>query len=108
MTINKLEGIVVGQYGIPIEFQVIDADGNPKDLSTYTGKSIRAVSPDAQKTLTFTGTFSGGGTDGKVNFTPTVSNTFDREGTWEAQAEFTKTNVVTLTVPFDMVVEKKI
>ena len=105
---NKITGLVVGQYGASVPLTIVDDDGIAIDLSTYTGISIKARSPDARTTLSFTGALVGGGTGGQITFTPAVGNTFDRDGAWEGQIQFTKASVLALTVLFKMEVEKKI
>lgn len=106
--LNKVTGVVVGQYGIAIVLRALDDNGQIIDLSTYTGVTVRIISDDAQKTLSFTGALVGGGSGGQFSFTPLVSNTFDRPGTWIGQGEFTKASTVALTVPFEVIVEKRI
>ena len=107
-TLNRVEGIVSGQYGTAITLQIVDDEGVIVDLSSYTGVTVKARSPDARTTLSFSGTLVGGGTGGQFSFTPTISNTFDRDGIWDGQVQFTATNVLTLTVIFAIVVDKKI
>jgi hypothetical protein len=107
-SLNKVTGIVAGQYGSSIQLQVVDDEGNAIDISSYTGITIRALSPDARTTLSFTGAKVGGGTNGEFSFTPASGNTFDRDGTWEAQVQFTAGGILVLTVIFEMEVEKKI
>jgi hypothetical protein len=107
-TLNKVTGLVAGQYGSSIQLQVVDDAGNPIDISSYTGITIRALSPDARTTLQFTGAKVGGGTNGQFSFTPTSGNTFDRDGTWEGQVQFSAGGILALTVVFEMEVDKKI
>lgn len=107
-TINKVVGVVAGQFGTTIPLQIVNDEGTVVNLSSYTGVTVRTVSPDARTTLVFTGTLIGGGTGGQFSFTPTISNTFDRDGTWKSQVQFTATNILALTVVFDMEVDKKI
>ena len=107
-TLNSVTGLVKGQYGSSIVLTVVDDEGIAIDLSSYTGITIRALSPDARTTLEFTGAFVGDGSDGQISFTPTSSNTFDRDGTWEGQVQFTASGILVLTVIFEMEVEKKI
>ena len=107
-TLNKITGLVVGQYGSEIALTVVDDEGTVIDVSSYTGITIKALSPDARTTLSFTGAFVSTGTDGQIDFTPTLSNTFDRDGTWEGQVQFTASGILVLTVIFEMEVEKKI
>jgi hypothetical protein len=107
-TLNRITGIVVGQYGSAIPLTIVDDDGQVVDVSSYTGITVRLISPDARTTLEFTGAEVGDGTDGEISFTPTSSNTFDRDGTWEGQVQFTATGILVLTVIFEMEVEKKI
>jgi hypothetical protein len=106
--VNKITGIVAGQYGTAITLQVVDDEGLVVNLSSFTGTSVRVISPDARTTLTFTGTLVGGGTGGQFSFTPTSGNTFDRDGIWTAQVQFTAASVLVLTVIFEIDVDKKI
>lgn len=106
--VNIITGIVAGQYGTAITLQVVDDEGQVVNLSSYTTVTLRTISPDARTTLSFTGALVGGGTGGQFSFTPIISNTFDRDGMWEAQVQFSATNVLALTVIFKMAVDKKI
>lgn len=106
-TINKVSGLVVGQYGVAVPLTVVDDEGIAIDLAAYTAVNVRSISPDARTTLQFTGSItssSGGG----ISFTPGSSNTFDRDGTWKSQAQFSDTGVLALSVIFEMEVEGKI
>lgn len=108
MTIlNRVKGIVEGQYGVVIPLSIKDADGQAQDLSAYTGVVIKAHSPDAQTTLTFTGAFvsASGGT---LSFTPSSGNLFTRDGDWLGQVQLTATGVFAPTVPFIFEVEKQL
>ena len=105
---NKITGLVSGQYGTAVPITVVDDEGNVIDVSSYTGITIKAISPDARTTLSFTGALVGDGTDGEISFTPTSSDTFDRDGTWKGQVQFSATNILVLTVIFEIEVEKKI
>lgn len=106
--LNKVTGLVHGQYGTPIVLTVVDDDGIVIDLSSYTGVTVRAIGPDGRTTLSFTGALVGGGTGGQFSFTPTSNNTFDRDGIWEGQVQFTATSILVLTVVFELDVDKKI
>lgn len=107
-TLNKVTGLVAGQYGSAVPLTVVDDEGTAIDISSYTGITVKALSPDGRTTLSFTGSLVGGGTGGQFSFTPTSSNTFDRDGTWEGQVQFTATNILVPTVIFEMEVAKKI
>ncbi len=107
-TIDKVTGLVVGQYGSSVPLTVVKSDGSVRDISSYTGITIKALSPDARTTLTFTGAFVNTGTDGQFSFTPSSLNTFDRDGTWEGQVQFSAGGILVLTVIFEMEVDKKI
>lgn len=107
-TLNKISGLVVSQYGTPIELQIVGSDGIAEDMSAYTGITVVTVSENAQVVKSFTGSFSTTGTDGKIIFTPSSSNTFDRQGTWQGQVEFSDTGALVLTVPFEVIVEPKL
>lgn len=105
---NKITGLVEGQYGNSVPLTIVDDDGTVEDLSSYTGITIKAISPDARTTLSFTGAFVSDGTDGQISFSPASDNTFDRDGTWKGQVQFTATSILALTVIFEMEVEGKI
>lgn len=107
-TLNKISGFVVGQYGQPVELQVVDSDGNPEPIDGYTGINVVLCSPDRKITLEYTGAFSTDGTDGKLQFTPTSVSTFDRRGTWLGQVELTATGVLALTMDFEAEVAPKL
>lgn len=106
--LNKITGLVVGEFGTARILTVVEDDGTVIDISSYTSITIRAISPDARTTLSFTGTLVGGGTGGQFSFIPTSGNTFDRDGTWEGQVQFTATSILVLTVIFEMEIDKKI
>lgn len=107
-TLNKVTGLVVGEYGNAHTLTVVDDEGIAIDISSYTGITLKALSPDARTTLSFTGTLVGGGTGGQFSFTPASGNTFDRDGTWKGQAQFTASGILALTVIFEMEVDGKI
>jgi hypothetical protein len=104
---NKIKGLVVGQYGEAISLTVVDRNGNPVDVSTYTGIQVILRDPFSIKTLTYTGTFVLDGTDGKIRFTPAEGD-IDRDGDWEGQIVFTKSSVNTPTRVFTVSVEKRL
>ena len=54
-SINKITGIVAGQYGTAITLEVVDDEGIVVDLSSFTGITVRSISSDARTTLSFTG-----------------------------------------------------
>ena len=105
---NKITGLVAGQYGTSITLTVVDDEGTVVDLSSYTGITIKAISPDARTTLSFTGAFVSDGIDGQISFSPASNKTFSRDGAWEGQVQFTASSILVLTVIFEMEVEKKI
>lgn len=104
---NKITGLVVGQYGQAIPLTVVDENGLVVDLSAYTAVVVRALSPDARTTLNITGALVTA-TGGAISFTPSSGVTFDRDGTWEGQVQFTDTGVLALTALFELEVEKQI
>lgn len=107
-TLNKITGVVTGEYGTARTLTVVDDDGNVVDLSAFTTVVVRAMSPDAATTLSFTGSLVSSGVNGQLTFTPSSGNTFTRDGTWEGQIQLGDTGVLNLTVPFQFIVEKQI
>ena len=107
-SINKITGLIVGQYGTAVVLQIVDSEGNAVDISAFSGVTVRSISPDARTTLSWTGSLVNGGTDGELSFTPTNLNTFDRDGTWKSQVQLTVTGILALTVVFEMEVDRKI
>lgn len=104
---NKIKGLVVGEYGIAHTLQAVDDAGAALDLSTYTAVIVRSVSPSAQTTLQFTGAFVSS-TGGTFSFTPDTGATFTEDGEWESQAQFSDAGILALTIPFILEVEKQI
>jgi len=102
--IKPIKDLTAGQYGEAVAVSVVDSDGNAFDLSTYTSMTIRAISKDAQKTLSFTGAFVES-TAGTLTFTPSSTNTFDRDGEWELQIQFSDTTVPSLVFTDPLIVE---
>ncbi len=103
---NKITGIVAGQYGEAIALQILDSAGIGVDLSVYSSLSVVSTSNDEQKVLTFSST--GGDTSGNFSFTPTSGNTFDRDGTWLTQVQLTTASILALTIPFEIEVERQV
>lgn len=105
---NKIKGLVVGQYGEAISLTVIDKNGNAVDISAYTsGITVTLRDPKSLKTLSYAGSFVTDGTDGKVRFTP-ASGDLDRYGIWEGQIKLDKASASAYTRVFDVEVEKKL
>lgn len=104
--LNKIKGLVVGQYGESVSLTVVDKNGSVVDISTYTsGITVSLRDPKSLKTVAFTGTFVTDGTDGKVRFTP-ASGDLDRPGTWEGQITLTKASTVARTRVFSVEIDK--
>ncbi len=103
-TLNRITGVVAGEYGTKIIVPVVDKDGNALPLTSYTGVTVKALSPDHQTLLTFTGTIEDAA-NGLVSFTPTSTNYFTRDGTWLGQIRLTAASVLAPTVPFEIPVE---
>lgn len=103
---NKIKGLVVGQYGESISLTVVDKNGNAVDISAYTsGTTVVLRDPKSLKTLSYGGSFVTDGTDGKVSFTPS-SGDIDRPGTWEGQITLTKAAATARTRVFDVEIDK--
>lgn len=106
--INKITGIVAGQFGDAIQLVVVDEDGQPVDISGYNSTKTTALrSPHTLKTNSYATTFVTDGTNGQVQFTPATGE-IDREGKWEGQIKLTSASATALTVVFQVIVEKKI
>ena len=104
---NRVTGLVAGQYGTAIALTVVNDEGTGIDLTSYTTVTVRAMSPDARSILIFSS--SGlGDTAGNFSILPSSGNTFDRDGTWLAQANFEAASILALSVIFNMEVERKI
>jgi hypothetical protein len=104
--LNKIRGLVVGQYGESISLTVVDKNGSTVDISTYTsGITVTFRDPKSLKTVAFTGTFVTDGTDGKVKFTPATGD-LDRPGMWEGQIALEKASAVALTRVFEVEIDK--
>ena len=108
-SVNRIKGLVVGQFGNTIPLSCVDDEGTAKDLAAYTAVIVRAISPDAQTTREWTGAFvsASGGT---LTFTPDSTDYLNMDGEWEAQSQFSDStgNVLALTVPFILDVDKQI
>ena len=105
-TLNQISGLVSGQYGVNIPLQVVDDEGTGVDITAYTSILVRAISPDARTVLSFSS--SGGDSAGAFVIQPSSGNTFDRDGSWLAQANFEATGILALSVIFEMEVQRKI
>jgi len=107
--INKVKGIVVGQYGNAVQLQVVDNDGQAVDISAYSStKTLVLREPFTNKTLSYTATFVTDGTNGQFQFTPAAATEIDRPGKWEGQLKLTSASAVAMTVVFEVEVIKKI
>lgn len=104
--VNKVQGFVEGEYGLAHALQIIDDDGVGVDLTTYTGIALRAISADAQKTISISST--GGDSSGNFSITPDTANFFDRDGTWLAQVHLTTATILAMTVPFEVDVTRQL
>ncbi len=76
-----------GAIGVLLTFTVLDAAGDPLDISTATIKKIRLRKPTGVMTEV-TGVFVTDGSDGKLQYT-TIANDLIGFGRWEAQAYVT-------------------
>jgi hypothetical protein len=104
---NKVKGICVGEYGRAIPLSIVDVDGIAIDLTAYTAVVVRALSPDAQTTKSFTGSITSA-TGGAISFTPSSAIYFTRDGDWEGQIQLSDTSLFVLSVPFIFDIEKQI
>ena len=105
--INRIKGIVVGQYGEALQFTIVDKDGNAVDISSYSStKQAFLRDPFTLKPLTYTATFVSDGTNGQIQFTPTLSTDIDRPGTWELQFKLSSASATRYTQIANVEVEK--
>jgi len=105
--LNKILGVVVGQYGEPIQVQVVDKNAVAVDISSYTTKTITLRDPNGINTRSYAASFVSTGSDGKLQFTP-VDGDINVPGNWEGQVLLVKTSVRTLTQVFIIPVEKRL
>jgi len=81
--LNKIKGMVVGEYGVAKQLTIVDDDGVAIDISSYTtSKVVTLKAPFNMKTVTLTATFVTTGTDGKITFTPAAGEV-SIPGIWE-------------------------
>lgn len=108
--INKITGITEGQFGDTIQLQVVDKNGQPVDISAYTGtKTVTLRDPFTLKSLSYTATFVTDGTDGQFQFTPAAATEINRAGKWEGQLKLlVGSSAAAYTVVFEVTVGKKI
>jgi len=106
LTLPELKGLVVGEYGKVQSVILKDFDGAVQNVSTYTGMTLVFRSPEGTKTVTASGAFVTDGSDGAIAWAFTSDSYLDRPGTWEGQAELTKTGFSVKSLPFDVPVEK--
>jgi hypothetical protein len=108
-TVNLLTDVYVGEFGDAIVLTLIDDAGVAVNVSAYTStKTLRARTPDAQKTVSWTVTFVTDGSNGQVQFTPAAATEIDRPGDWECQVELTAGGKSKKSFPFIMRVGKGI
>ncbi len=104
---EELVGIVSGQYGVAVPITIVDEDGLAVDITAYTSIIVKMVSFDTRTTLSFTASIVSA-TAGVISFTPSSSNTFDRDGVWTGQIEFSDTGILAITPLFKVNVDNKI
>lgn len=106
--LNRLTGIVVGQYGEPIYITVVDDNGNSINISGYTTlKQVTIFNPGSLTVKSYTAAFTTDGTDGGLNFTPATGD-IDGAGTWKGQVRLKTASAEALSVLFDMEVVERI
>lgn len=104
--INRIRGVVVGQYGEALQFTIVDKDGNAVDISAYNQTKTATLRDQfTLKTLSYTATFVTDGTNGQIQFTP-ASGDIDRPGDWELQFTLTSITAKRLTAVAVVGVEK--
>jgi hypothetical protein len=80
----SLETIHVGVIGLVIELEVLDENGDPKDLSSASVLEIKLRAPGGS-TTTYTAVLSGDGTDGKMRYVTASADDLDTVGQWTKQ-----------------------
>ncbi len=104
--LNKVQGFIEGEYGLAHSMQIVDDDGAGVDLTSYTTIILKALSADAQKSLSFSST--GGDSSGNFAITPDTATFFDRAGTWTAQVQLQTASILAMTIPFELIVELQV
>ena len=84
-----MKAIRVGQIGATIKAQILDAKGNPLDVSGADTVVFNMLKPDGTL-VTKTATNIHDGTDGHVKWTSTAASDLDVDGEWKYQARATK------------------
>jgi len=106
--LNKITGVVVGQYGEAIILAIVDDNGVAIDVSSYaTAKTLTMRDKYTLKVLSYSLTFVTDGTNGQVKFTP-ASGDIDRAGDWEGQIELDTASARAITQRFTIEVEPKL
>jgi hypothetical protein len=75
---------VVGDIGINIDYQFIDEDGDPVDVSLATTITIYLQAPDGTQ-KNFGASFVGDGSDGWIRYTTVATSDLDQAGRWQIQ-----------------------
>lgn len=106
--LNKITGIIVGQYGEAIILQIVDDNGVAVDVSSYTtSKTVTLRDRFGAKVLSYAATFVTTGSDGQIQFTP-ANGDIDRAGEWVGQVELETVAARAITVPFTVQVETRL
>lgn len=80
-----------GQIGLNIIYQVQDANGQPRDISSFTTTELIFLKPNRTK-LIVPVDFQGDGTDGELVYV-TEEGDLEPYGTFEVQSHLAKLNV---------------
>jgi hypothetical protein len=75
----------VGDIGAVIRRNLKNVDGTVLDISSATTKEIVLLSPSGDK-ATKTAAFTTNGTDGKLQYTTTITTDLHEPGVWRAEA----------------------
>ena len=84
MSTLPVKTVFVGVVGQILEFTIVDAAGNPIDISGATVQRFLILRPDGQL-LTRTTSFTSDGTDGKIRYS-TVAEDLTVKDTYYIQA----------------------
>lgn len=75
--------------GVTFVLTVKNQDGNAIDISAASPKNLVFLKPDKATRAVQAGTFTSGGTDGRLQYTTASASDLDQDGPWSVQAVVT-------------------